>query len=94
MTDLLERVLSVATLRTVVRQKWCAGVGGETISRLIASYMDPETLARYENKSRPGRLPLELIPADRRGAFLEALQRLPSSRSFIVNRTCVLRLHL
>jgi hypothetical protein len=58
------------------------GVGGETISRLIASYVDPETLARHDNKSRPGRLPLELIQADRRGAFLEALRRLPRGRGW------------
>ena len=64
---------------------------GETISHLIAFYVEPETLAVYENKSRPGRLPLELIPPNRRVAFLEALQRLPSSRSFVVNKIASLR---
>jgi hypothetical protein len=90
-TDLMERVLSAATMRTIIRQKCCAGVSGETISRLIAAYVRPETVAQYEDKPRPGRIPVELIPADRRVAFVEALQRLPVSRSFAGNKIAALR---
>jgi hypothetical protein len=81
MTDLLERVLSAATLRTVVRQRCCAGVSGFTISRLIASYVSAEAVLGFANNERSGRLPVELVPAHRRGAFLETLQRVPANRA-------------
>jgi hypothetical protein len=82
MTDLLERVISVATLRTLVRMKCWAGVSEQTISQLISSCVEPEALAKYEaaNTSRPGRLPIELIPPHRRPRFLEALSRLTPGR--------------
>ena len=85
MIDLLERVISVSTLRTLVRLKRGAGVTEQTISQLIASCVDPEMVIEYEdkNRSRPGRLPIELIPPYRRGDFLEALHRLPTSRTFV-----------
>jgi hypothetical protein len=85
MTDLLDRVLSVATLRTVVRWRCCAGVSGPTISRLIASFVLPDTVAEFSHGDRPGRLPVELVHPDRRVAFLETLQRLPASRTFVAN---------
>jgi hypothetical protein len=91
MTELLERVLSVATLRTVIRQKCCAGVSGQTISRLIASYVQADTIAEFAATSRSGRLPVELIDPNRRVAFLEALQRLPVGRGFVANEIAPLR---
>jgi hypothetical protein len=78
MSGLLERVLSVGTLRTVIRSKCCAGVSGQTISALIASYVRADLVAE---SPRYGRLPVELIDPDLRVAFLEALQRLPVNRS-------------
>jgi hypothetical protein len=81
MTELLERVLSIATLRTMVRRRCRAGVSGRTISRLIASFLRAEEVA---SRDHPERLPVELIHPDRRVAFLEALQRLPASRTFVV----------
>jgi hypothetical protein len=88
MTDLLDRVLSVATLRTVVRQKCCAGVSGQTISRLVASFVQAEEVA---NRERSERLPVELIHPDQRVAFLEVLQRLPASRTLVQNEIASLR---
>ena len=88
MTDLLDRVLSVATVRTVVRQKCSAGVGRVTISMLIASFMEA---AEVTNRDRAERFPLELIYPDRRAAFLEVLQRLPTSRTAVRNEIASLR---
>jgi hypothetical protein len=91
MTELLERVLSVATLRTVIRQKCGAGVSGQTISQLIASYLQADAVAQFACDDRSERLPVELIHPDRRVAFLEALQRLPVGRGFIANEIALLR---
>jgi hypothetical protein len=91
MVDLLERVLSVTTLRSVVRQRCCAGVSGLTISRLIASCVPAEVAAGFETGARPGRFPVELVPSHRRVAFLEALQRVPVSRIAVANEIATLR---
>jgi hypothetical protein len=91
MTDLLDRVLSVATIRTVVRGRCCPGVSGPTISRLVASYAPADAVAGFANKDRSGRLPVELVPPHRRVALLAALQRLPVSRTAVLNRIATLQ---
>jgi hypothetical protein len=91
MTELLDRVLSVATLRTMVRQKCGAGVRGETISRLIAAYVSADVVADSLGESESGRLSVEMIDPDRRVAFLEALQRLPARRPIVRNEAALLR---
>lgn len=90
MTELLDRVLSVATLRTVVRQKCVAGVRGETISRLIAAYVSADAVAESVRASQSERLSVEMIDPDRRVAFLEALQRLPAGRPTARNEVALL----
>ena len=79
-----ERVLSATTLRTAIRIKCHAGVSHRTIAQLIACYVSAEAAAdREDGRSR---LPVELIHSDQRAAFLEALQRVPARRSFLMDR--------
>jgi len=88
MTELLDRVLSPASLRQVVRAKCSAGFCSQTISQLVACYVPADIIAGYNDGSR--RLPVELIPAHQRMAFLEAVQRLPARRSFVANEVATL----
>jgi hypothetical protein len=78
MTEVLERVLSAATLRTVIRAKSQAGVSARTIAQLIAFYVPADVVAQHGGISE--RLAAELIPVDQRPSFFQALQRLPTAR--------------
>ena len=88
MTELLERVLSPASLRQVIRAKCNAGVCSQTISQLIACYVPAEIIAGCADGSR--RLNVELIPAYQRMAFLEAVQRLPAPRGLTASKIAAL----
>ena len=86
MTELLDRVLSPACLRQVIRAKCNAGVCSQTISQLIACYVP----ANIAGDDRSRRLHVELIPAHQRMAFLEAVQRLPTPRGTAASKIATL----
>ncbi len=73
MTNVIERVVNAATLRMAIRAKRRAGVSGQTISHVIASYLPENMVVTRDGVTRPR---VELIPPERRVAFLETLHRL------------------
>lgn len=79
MTIPLDRVLSATALREAIRAKCRSGGSRHAISRLIAFYVPANIVAKGDDG--PHRLPVEVIAPHQRTAFLEALQRLPSSHS-------------
>jgi hypothetical protein len=71
----LHIVLSATMLRTAIRAKLRAGTDRQTISRLIGKYV-PNGVSTMRLTDGIYRLPVELIPVDRRTAFLDALNEL------------------
>jgi hypothetical protein len=67
-------IITSATLRTAIRAKISAGISRRAISLLIHGYAPPEAQGRDEDSVR--RLAVEVIPHERRVAFLDALARL------------------
>jgi hypothetical protein len=68
-------IITSATLRSAIRGKISAGNGRRTISLLIHSYAPPNAHGRDDDTGLR-RLPVEVIPHERRAAFLLDLARL------------------
>lgn len=75
MTEVLERVITAATLRMAIRAKLRTGVGRRTVSQLILAHVPPNLIAGRDDAGLK-RVPVELIPHDRRVAFLDELDQL------------------
>ena len=75
MKKVLERVITAETLRTAIRAKIRKGVSRRTISELIYAYAPPAAAARADDSSLH-RVAVEVIPHERRAAFLCELARL------------------
>ncbi|MBV9555279.1 MAG: hypothetical protein JO032_21065 [Alphaproteobacteria bacterium] len=76
MPDIMERVITAATLRTAIRNKIRAGVSGRSISILINRHAPADAHSEREDASGVQRLAVEVIPHGQRAAFLEALDHL------------------
>jgi hypothetical protein len=79
LADVLERVITSATLRGAIRSKLRTGASREMISFLIGAYA-PAGLRSDRTDGRAPRLAVELIPHRGRTAFLAALSDLPNRR--------------
>jgi hypothetical protein len=79
MHDASEIFLSPAMLRTAIRVQLRKGTSREAISALIRTYA-PEGASTERRNGEVHRLPVELIAFDRRLLFLDALNKLPTSR--------------
>jgi hypothetical protein len=72
--EVLDGIITSATLRTAIRGRISAGISPRTISLLIHAYAPPEARGRDEDGVQ--RLAVEAIPHERRVAFLDALVQL------------------
>jgi len=76
-TDDLDLVVTANMLRTAIRAKLGSGATQSAISGLIVHYArDGAHMGRREDGG-VHRLPVEVIPHERRAAFLDALNELP-----------------
>ena len=76
MTDDLDLVVTANMLRTAIRAKLGSGATQRAIWGLIVHYARGGAhMGRREEGGVP-RLPVEVIPHERRGAFLDALNEL------------------
>jgi hypothetical protein len=78
-SDVPELVLTADMLRTAIRAKLRAGTSRRGISVLIATYT-PQGAHTEHKDGVVYRLPVELIPLERRVPFLDALNELPGRR--------------
>jgi len=76
MTEVLQRVITAATLRQAIRAKIRVGVNPRAISLLINAHASPDARSDREDETGVQRLAVETIPHARRAAFLAALDRL------------------
>jgi hypothetical protein len=67
-----EQLVTASTLRTAIRKKISEGVGKRVISELVCSFV-PVSQAVGRDEAGIKRLPVELIPSQRRMEFLGAL---------------------
>jgi hypothetical protein len=75
-TDELDLVVTANMLRTAIRAKLSSGTTQRAISGLIADYARDDTHVRRREEGGVQRLPVEVIPHERRAAFLDALNEL------------------
>ena len=75
---MLELVLTTDMLRTAIRSKLRSGTSRQPISALIRTYAPDGAEAGRRKNAGSYRIPLELIPHERRTEFLDALYELPS----------------
>jgi hypothetical protein len=73
-----ESLFNPPALREAIKASCIDGVPSQTISRLIACYVPADIAAECD---MPDRLAVELIPADQRAFFFEALQHLSSKHN-------------
>ena len=76
MSEVLELVLTAEMLRTSIRAKLRTGASRRDVSVLIRAYAP-----RVETERKDAgvyRVPVELIPLERRVSFLDALNELPN----------------
>jgi hypothetical protein len=72
-----ETVITATMLRLAIRAKLSAGnIKRRHISVLIDAYVAPNPLGKVRTEEGISRRPVEHIPHSRRGAFLEALDKL------------------
>jgi hypothetical protein len=76
-TDDLDLIVTANMLRTAIRAKLGSGAAHRAIWRLIADYARGGARMRRREEGGVNRLPVEVIPHERRGAFLDALNELP-----------------
>lgn len=81
MTEILDRVITAARLRTEIRAKLRAGASSRSISLLINGFAPPGVRSDREDGSGVQRLAVEVIPHRQRAAFLEALDQLTDDES-------------
>ena len=72
-----EVVVTPELLRSAIREKLRAGISGRDISVLINEYV-PQGVWTERTDGEVYRVPVELIPLDRRIYFLDALNELPA----------------
>lgn len=82
MSDVLELALTGEMLRTAIRAKLRMGANRRDISVLINAYA-PQGASTKRTDGGVYRIPVELIPLDRRVAFLDALNELPIPLSVV-----------
>jgi hypothetical protein len=75
-SELLERVITAATLRVAIRSKIRNGTSRRRISLLINVYAPAGVRSDRDDGTGVQRLAVEVIPHQQRIAFLEALERL------------------
>jgi hypothetical protein len=81
-TKVSERVKAISgsttpeMMRAAIRAKLRTGTSKQTICWLVCAYAPPGATNDRTEGSVP-RLPVELIPDEKRGAFLDALSKLP-----------------
>ena len=85
MSEVLESVITAATLRTAIRAKISAGISRRAISLLIEAYAPPRTRGRRDEDTGRQRLPVEVIAHERRVAFLAALGQLEDDDPVVHN---------
>jgi hypothetical protein len=73
--EVLDEGITTAILRTAIRERISAGISRRTVSFLINAYAPPTAQGR-DDGSGVQRLPVEVIPHERRAAFLCELARL------------------
>jgi len=73
-SEVLDGIITSASMRMAIRQKISSGISRRTISLLIHAYAPPGAQGRDDDSVR--RLAVEVIPHERRGAFLDALAKL------------------
>ena len=89
MSEVSEFILTAGVLRTAIRAKLRMGASRRSISVLICSYTPPD--AKTERMDGGVyRVPVELIPLERRISFLEALNELPNSLPAVKTKTAPL----
>ena len=76
MSEVFELVLTAEMLRTSIRAKLRSGASRRDVSVLIRAYA-PHVEARRKDDG-VYRIPVELIPLERRVSFLDALNELPN----------------
>ena len=86
MSEVLELVLTAEMLRTAIRAQLRVGTSRQTISLLIRSYAPPGVRTERMDEG-VYRVPVELIPVERRTAFLDALSGLPNRRPAVATST-------
>ena len=77
MSEASEFVLPVGMLRTAIRAKLRRGTSRQAISLLIRKFV-PDGVNTERRQGQVYRLPVEVIPLDRRLSFLDALNELPN----------------
>ena len=83
-TKVSERVRAISgsatpeMMRAAIRAKLRTGTSKQTICWLVCAYAPPDATNDRTEGSVP-RLPVELIPDEKRGAFLDALSKLPDA---------------
>jgi hypothetical protein len=75
-TDDLDLVVTANMLRTAIRAKLGSGATQREIWGLIARYARDGAHTRKREEGGVHRLPVEVIPHERRGSFLDALNEL------------------
>jgi hypothetical protein len=75
-TDELDLVVTSNMLRTAIRAKLCSGATQRAIWGLIAHYARDGAHMRRREEGGVHRLPVEVIPHERRASFLDALNEL------------------
>jgi len=79
-TETIDLIITANILRTAIRAQLRRGTRREIVSALIKAYAPPEarTVRRHDGEYR---LPVEVIPYQRRIAFLDALNQLSDERA-------------
>jgi hypothetical protein len=75
MSDGPDQLITASTLRTAIRKKIAEGIGKRVISELVCSFV-PVDRAIGRDDAGVKRLPVELIPSQKRMEFLGELARL------------------
>jgi hypothetical protein len=73
-------VVTSNMLRTAIRAKLGSGAKRRAISLLIARYARDGVMTARREEDGVSRLPVEVIPHERRVAFLDAINQLPEQR--------------
>lgn len=76
MTDNFDLVVTANMLRTAIRTKLNAGAKQRAIWGLIVCFARDDARMRRIEEGGVHRLPVEIIPHERRAAFLDALNEL------------------
>ena len=78
MIDNWDLVITADMLRTTIRAKLRAGATESALWTLIARYAREGARRRQREENGVPRLPVEVIPQERRATFLDALNELPT----------------